>query len=77
MSTDNNHSQNGKSDDSQESAPAFTDKTNDPSKQDVATAADWDDTVRQAEAEVGKRKPGQSQAGGNSSQNNNGRGGGK
>ena len=77
MSTDNNQSQNGASDDNnRESAPAFTDKHQDASKQDVATAADWDDTVRQAEEEVGERKPGQSQ-GNNSNQINNGRGGGK
>lgn len=77
MSTDKNHSQNGKSDDSnREAAPSFTDKHQDAGKQDVATAADWDDTVRQVEAEVGERKPSQSQ-GNKSNQDNNGRGGGK
>jgi len=60
----------------QQTAPAFTDKTNTPDKQDVATAADWDDTVRQAEAQRNEAKPGH-MPGGESSQHNNGRGGGK
>lgn len=76
MSTDKNHSQNGKSADNNDAAPSFTQKHNDGGKQDVATAADWDETVRQAEAERGELKPGQSQSG-NSEHNNNGRGGGK
>lgn len=76
MSTDKNHSQAGESADQSEAAPSFTDKHNDGDKQDVATAADWDETVRQAEAERQEVKPGQSQ-GGNSEQHNNGRGGGK
>jgi hypothetical protein len=75
MSTDKNHSQNGKSPESGDQT-SFTQKHNDGSKQDVATAADWDETVRQAENEKGELKPGQSQSG-NSEHNNNGRGGGK
>lgn len=76
MSTDKNHSQNGKSDDQNNAAPSFTDKHNNPGKQDVATAADWDETTRQAEAERNERKPGEG-LGNNSNQHNNGRGGGK
>ena len=40
------------------------------------TGADFDQTVRQAEAEKGTLKPGQTQ-GGSNKQHNNGRGGGK
>ncbi len=40
------------------------------------TGADFDETVREAEADTKTAKPGQSQ-GGNSQQHNNGRGGGK
>ena len=44
--------------------------------QHLATSADFDQTVREAEAERGELKPGQTQ-GSNSKQDNNGRGGGK
>ena len=75
MSTDKNHSQNGKSAENGGQS-SFTEKHKDGGKQDVATAADWDETVRQAENEKGELKPGKSQSG-NSEHNNNGRGGGK
>ena len=42
----------------------------------LATAADFEQTVREAEQEKKTLEPGQSQ-GSNSNQNNNGRGGGK
>jgi hypothetical protein len=51
-------------------------RNNDSQDQKQKTAADFDQTVRQAEEEKGTLKPGQSQ-GGNSKQHNNGRGGGK
>lgn len=45
-------------------------------QQENKTAADFEATVREAEAERQELKPGQTN-GGNSSQHNNGRGGGK
>lgn len=44
--------------------------------QQTKTAADFDQTAREAEADTQTRKPGES-LGGNSDQHNNGRGGGK
>lgn len=51
-------------------------RNNDTQDQQQKTAADFEQTVRQAEEEKGMLKPGQSQDG-NSKQHNNGRGGGK
>ena len=74
MSTDKNHSQNGKSADQSDSRSSNAASQQGSAQQ--ASAADWDQTVQEAEAERREIKPGQSQ-GNNSDQHNNGRGGGK